>query len=89
MQNNITFAKDAFEEYLYWQIRDKKMLKKINIMLKEIQRTPFEGIGKPEALKGELSAYWSRRINDKDRLVYQVKEQGIIILQCKGHYDDK
>lgn len=85
----ITFAQDAWEEYLYWQTQDKKILKKINSLLKEIQRTPFEGAGKPEPLKGDLSGVWSRRINDKDRLVYRFQNDIVIVEQCKGHYDDK
>ena len=85
---NITFSDDAFEDYLYWQSQDKKTLKKINKLLKEIQRTPFSGEGKPEILKGDDGA-WSRRINEKDRLVYKVVDQGIEVWQCRGHYDDK
>ncbi len=87
--SDITFAQDAFNEYLYWQTQDKKTLKKINALLKDIQRSPFDGEGKPEPLKGEMSSLWSRRINDRDRLVYQVNEQGITVVQCKGHYSDK
>lgn len=86
---SITFAEDAWEEYLEWQIQDKKTLKKINTLLKEVQRTPFEGTGKPEPLKGNLEGKWSRRINDKDRLVYEVMDGTIIVQQCKGHYNDK
>lgn len=86
--SKITFAEDAWEEYLYWQIQDRKTLKKINSLLKEIQRTPFEGAGKPEPLKGDLSGVWSRRINDKDRLVYRFENDIVIVEQCKGHYDD-
>lgn len=84
--SKITFAEDAWEEYLYWQTQDKKTLKKINALLKNIQREPFTGEGKPEPLK---SGKWSRRINDKDRLVYEVMDESIIVTQCKGHYDDK
>lgn len=87
--SKITFAEDAWEEYLYWQTQDKKTLKKINSLLKEIQRTPFEGAGKPELLKGDFSGVWSRRINDKDRLVYRFENDIVIVEQCKGHYDDK
>ena len=87
--SDITFAQDAFNEYLYWQTQDKKTLKKINALLKNIQRDPFNGEGKPEPLKGDMSGLWSRRINDKDRLVYQVNEQGITVVQCKGHYDGR
>ena len=87
--NDITFAQDAFNEYLYWQMQDKKTLKKINALLKDVQRSPFDGEGKPERLKGDMAGLWSRRINDKDRLVYQVTENGITVVQCKGHYNDK
>ena len=76
----------AWDDYCYWQTQDKKTLKKINALLRGIQREPFTGEGKPEPLKGGM---WSRRINDKDRLVYDVTDETIIILQCKGHYDDK
>ncbi len=87
--NKITFAEDAWEEYLFWQHKDKRSLKKINALLKEIQRTPFDGSGKPEALKGELSGMWSRRINEKDRLVYRTEDGAVIVEQCRGHYGEK
>lgn len=86
--SKITFTEKAFEEYLYWQNHDKKTLKRINMLLKNINRSPFEGIGKPEGLKGNLSGYWSRRIDDTNRIVYCVKDEQIEIYQCKGHYDD-
>lgn len=86
--SKITFAEDAWEDYLYWQGQDKKILKKINSLLKEIQRTPFEGSGKPEPLKGELQGSWSRRISEKDRLVYEISDNMILVKQCRGHYDD-
>ena len=86
--SKITFSENAWEEYLYWQATDKKILKKINKLLKEIQRTPFVGEGKPEPLKWS-SESWSRRINEKDRLVYEVTDDNINIIQCKGHYKDK
>jgi toxin YoeB len=86
--SNITFTERAFDEYLYWQSQDKKTLRKINALLTDITRTPFEGIGKPEGLKGELSGYWSRRIDETNRLVYRVRVDAIEIYQCKGHYDD-
>lgn len=86
--SDITFAEDAWEEYLYWQARDKRTLKKINSLLKEIQRHPFEGEGKPEPLRGEKDV-WSRRINERDRLVYQVSGDMIYVRQCRGHYSDK
>ena len=87
--SKISFAEDAWEEYLYWQAQDKKTLKKINKLLKEIQRNPYEGEGKLEPLRGDFEGKWSRRINEKDRLVYEVTQEGIIISQCQGHYDDK
>ncbi len=76
----------AWEDYLFWQQQDRKTLKKINNLLKEIQRTPFEGNGNPEPLKHSLSGWWSRRINLEDRLVYKVENDCIIILQCRKHY---
>lgn len=86
--SKITFAEDAWDEYLYWQTQDKKTLRKINSLLKDIQRNPFTGEGKPEPLKGNTKN-WSRRINDADRLVYEIADGYIIVKQCKGHYDDK
>ena len=84
---NLTFSKNAWEDYTSWLIEDKKMLKKINDLIKDIQRTPFEGIGKPEPLKYELSGYWSRRIDREHRLVYQASGNEILIYSCKYHYD--
>ena len=75
--SNISFSEDAWEDYLYWQIQDKKTLKKINELLKEIQRTPFSGKGEPEKLRGDLNGKWSRRINLKDRLVYEISDETI------------
>ncbi len=78
----------AWEDYLYWQTQDKKTLKRINALLKDIDRNWYEGIGKPEPLKGKLGGFWSRRIDDANRIVYY-EENGIIyIVSCKGHYDD-
>jgi toxin YoeB len=82
----ISFQDDGWEDYLYWQQQDKKILKRINTLLKDISRQPFEGIGKPEPLKYTLSGYWSRRINDEHRLVYTVKNKQIIVIQCRYHY---
>ncbi len=87
--SKITFAEDAWEEYLYWQSQDKKTLRKINSLLKSIQREPFTGEGKPEPLKDSPGGEWSRRINAKDRLVYMISNEGIVITQCKGHYCDQ
>ena len=76
----------AWESYLYWQTNDKKNLKRINSLIKEILRDPFEGIGKPEPLKFELVGKWSRRIDEEHRLVYEVKKDELIIFQCRYHY---
>lgn len=78
----------AWEEYLYWQAQDKKTLKRINLLLKDIQRSAFEGIGDPEPLRGNLSGWWSRRVDAVNRIVYREQDGAIIIAQCKGHYDD-
>lgn len=83
----ITFSENAWEDYVYWQSIDKKVVKKINGLIKDIQRNPFDGIGKPEALKYDLSGYWSRRIDHEHRLVYQVIENEILIYSCRFHYD--
>lgn len=82
----LAWIEEGWEDYLYWQQVDKKTVKKINELIKAIQRTPFEGIGKPEALKENLSGWWSRRINLEDRLVYKVENNTLIILQCRKHY---
>lgn len=82
----IIFQSSAWEDYLYWQQTDKTILKKINILIKEIERTPYEGQGKPEMLKHDLSGWWSRRLNLEHRVVYRVEEGSIIILQCRYHY---
>ena len=77
---------DAWEDYLYWQKNDKSVLKKINALIKESICTPFEGTGKPEALKENLAGFWSRRINLEHRLVYKAEDRAIYILQCRYHY---
>jgi toxin YoeB len=79
---------DAWEDYLYWQTQDKKTLRKINTLLKDIDRSPFDGIGKPEPLRFELSGYWSRRIDDFNRIIYRIQDNRIEILQCGAHYRD-
>ena len=79
---------DAWEDYLYWQTQDKKTLKRINQLVKDIARNPFDGIGKPEPLRGNLTGFWSRRIDDEHRLVYAVEETAILIIACRGHYND-
>lgn len=83
---NLTWTPHAWEEYIDWQSFDKKIVKRINDLIKECLRTPFEGKGKPEPLKGDLSGYWSRRITEEHRLVYAVSNTEISIIQCKNHY---
>ena len=83
---NIDWTKDAWEDYLYWQEMDKKILKRINKLIKNIQKTPTEGIGKPEPLKHDRSGYWSRRINQEHRLVYKHTNKTLFIVQCRYHY---
>lgn len=82
----LVFAEKAWEDYLYWQKTDKKILNRINTLIKEIKREPFEGIGKPEPLKHALSGYWSRRINDEHRIVYKIQQDSILLAQLKYHY---
>lgn len=82
----IKFSDQAWEDYLYWQANDRVTIKRINTLLKEIQRSPFEGIGKPEPLKHNLSGFWSRRIDEEHRLVYSVQDDTISIAQCRYHY---
>jgi len=83
---NVQFDPDAWSDYLYWQKTDKQIVKRVNRLIKECQRTPFTGIGKPEPLKGDFSGYWSRRINKEHRLVYRTTTDRIEILQCRFHY---
>ncbi|MBQ7492399.1 MAG: Txe/YoeB family addiction module toxin [Clostridia bacterium] len=83
----ILWDERAWEEYLSWQIEDRKTLKKINTLLKDIQRNPFEGIGKPEPLKENRNGWWSRRIDEANRVVYKVEHDVAIIASCKSHYD--
>ena len=78
----------AWEDYLYWQSHDKKTLKRINQLIRDVERDPFHGIGKPEPLKGDLSGFWSRRIDYTNRLVYRIKDGMLEILSCKGHYNE-
>ncbi|EFE91092.1 addiction module toxin, Txe/YoeB family [Oribacterium sp. oral taxon 078 str. F0262] len=84
------WSDDAWEDYLYWQTQDKKTLKRINLLIKNIERNgAMNGIGEPEALRGNLQGEFSRRINAKDRLVYHIEDGRIYIAHCRGHYDDK
>jgi len=85
---NLDFTHQAWEDYAYWQQHDKKTLKKLNVLIKDILRHPYEGIGKPEALKGDLSGFWSRRIDGKHRIIYRIVADRCQIVQCKGHYGD-
>ena len=82
----ISFHVDAWEDYLYWQRTDKQMLKRINLLIREIVRDPFAGIGKPEPLKFDFSGYWSRRIDDEHRLVYKIDKGDLVLLQLRYHY---
>ena len=85
---NKAFTDIGWEDYLYWQTEDRITLRKINTLLKDIERNGNEGIGKPEPLTGDLSGFWSRRINQKDRLIYALEMDQIIIIACRYHYDD-
>jgi toxin YoeB len=85
----ISWYKKAWLDYLYWQQIDKTKVKRINELIKDILREPFDGIGKPEALKHEYAGCWSRRIDDENRLVYYIKEDDLIIVQCRYHYDSR
>ena len=85
---NKAFTDIGWEDYLYWQTEDRKTLRKINTLLKDIERNGNEGIGKPEPLTGDVSGFWSRRINQKDRLIYALEMDQIIIIACQYHYDD-
>lgn len=82
----IIFSDDAWEDYLYWQRTDPKILKRINTLIKEIQRNPYEGIGKPEALKHGFSGYWSRRITDEHRIIYKAETDSLLVAQLRYHY---
>ncbi len=86
MINNLSWTKEAWSDYLYWQGQDKKTLKRINKLIKGTMRTPYDGIGKPEELKNNLSGYWSRRIDDTNRLVYAVDDTVLSIISCRYHY---
>jgi toxin YoeB len=83
----ITFEDAAWSDYLYWQQTDKAMLRRVNALIRDIQRDPFEGIGKPEPLKFNFSGYWSRRIDEEHRVVYKVIDDEVILAQLRGHYD--
>ena len=83
---NLTWSKDAWEDYLYWQKVDKRIAKRINELIRNTMSKPFEGIGKPEALKGDLQGYWSRRITSEHRLVYKYENEALLVAACRYHY---
>lgn len=83
----IVFTENAWKDYVYWQTEDRKTLKRINKLIEDIKRNGNSGIGKPEGLKNNLSGYWSRRINDSDRLIYKLDEDVVYILACRYHYE--
>jgi toxin YoeB len=84
---SIRFVPDAWDAYLYWHDQDKKTLKRLNLLITAASRDPFAGIGKPEPLRGELSGYWSRRIDDANRLVYRATDAELILIACRFHYE--
>lgn len=83
---NLVWTDESWEDYVYWQNVDKQIVKKINGLIKDIKRNPFDGIGKPEPLKYELSGCWSRRITDEHRLVYEISDDKVIVIACRYHY---
>lgn len=85
-QHLLSWTDEARADYVYWQTQDKKTLKRINKLINDAKRSPFDGIGKPEALKENLSGFWSRRIDDTNRLVYAVDSQALTIISCRYHY---
>ncbi len=82
----VIFSEHAWEDYLYWQQKDKRVLNRVNMLIREIQRPPFQGTGKPEPLKHVLAGYWSRRIDEQNRLVYKVEKDALFIIQVRYHY---
>ena len=83
---NLVFSSTAWDDYLYWQLNDKKLLKRINLLIKDIKREPFKGLGEPEPLKYNWNGYYSRRINLEHRLVYKITDKSLLIAQCRYHY---
>ncbi|MDR2615751.1 MAG: Txe/YoeB family addiction module toxin [Oscillospiraceae bacterium] len=88
MSKHIDFQERGWNDYLYWQAQDKKVLKRINALIKDIERGGYDGTGKPEPLRGDMDGWWSRRIDEMNRLVYRVNDETVEIAQCRGHYDD-
>ena len=89
MDKELIFQGRGWDDYLHWQTQDKKTLKRINQLIRDIDRNGNDGIGKPEALSGPLAGYWSRRIDDANRLIYRIKDGRLEIVQCRSHYGDK
>jgi toxin YoeB len=87
MRSRLVWTNIAWSDYLYWQVQDKKTLKRINLLIKDALRDPKDGIGKPEALKENLSGLWSRRIDDTNRLVYAIEKEQLVIIACRYHYE--
>ena len=85
----LLWHESGWEDYLWWQTQDKKTIRRINALIKDMQRNPYEGIGKPEPLKENLSGWWSRRIDDTNRIVNRMKDEALVIASCRDHYDDK
>jgi toxin YoeB len=83
----LSWTREAWSDYLYWQTQDKKTIKRINKLIRDAQRSPFEGIGKPESLKENLAGFWSRRIDDTHRLVYAVDDNQLTVISCRYHYE--
>jgi len=88
VQRSLRFTPAAWADYTYWQGQDKKTLRRINLLIEAARREPFSGTGKPEPLLGNLTAYWSRRIDETHRLVYAVSDAHLDVIACRGHYDD-
>jgi toxin YoeB len=79
----------AWDDYLFWQVQDKRTLRRVNRIIRDVERNGYDGIGKPEPLRGDLSGWWSRQIDEKNRFVYRLSDDGVEIAQCRGHYNDK
>jgi toxin YoeB len=88
MSREIRFTAKAWDDYLYWQGQDKKTLRRINVLIEAASRTPFDGIGKPEALLGDMSGFWSRRIDERHRLIYVADDDALTVLACRYHYGE-
>lgn len=84
----LIFAEEAWQDYVYWQTADRKILKRINLLIQDIQREPFDGIGKPEPLRFHLSGFWSRRIDEEHRLIYAIENESVLIASCRYHYGE-